>query len=401
MSLKKMEFILVLAILFGIHLSLQSNVYVRASYLLMALYILILLIKGKIPFTTKSMLAYISISVIGLIPYLLHDTSNITRSLNYLYYILQGFIVVFVIVKNKDIDWVKSIIFVYWIFNISIGIYEIVTENHLVHANIYNYTQTITNVPLGLFFNQNDYGIFLSLVTPYFFIKYFNSKRQRIYYLMALSLNIFLIISTGSIGAYLTLAINLLIAFILIENKDKWKILYFPALIFAVYNAFQNINIFEKIEIDYILRKIARHSTSLDLIPTDRVNIISSYLNIFKDNLLGVGAGQATIVGKANYGISINPHSLLVEVAVEYGLIGLMIILTLYFVYLYRLIRVMAIKHGSLDHDIVKKSVFINYITMILWTNVPSRVLNGFDIFWIFIGLIILILYNSTNLNEV
>jgi cell division protein FtsW (lipid II flippase) len=231
-------------------------------------------------------------------------------------------------------------------------------------------------------------------------MKYFNSERQRIYYLLALSLNLFLIISTGSVGAYLTLAINLLIAFMLIGIKKKWRILYFPVIIFAAYNLLQKMNLFDKLEIDYILRKITRHSMSFDLIPADRVNIILSYFSIFKDNLLGVGAGQATVIGKANYGISINPHSLLVEVAVEYGMIGLMIILSLYFIYLYRLIRVMTVKDDSLDFNILKKTVFINYITMFLWTNVPSRILNGFDIFWIFIGLIILMLYKSKNLNE-
>lgn len=401
MNLKKMEFVLVLALLFGIHLSPPSNVYIRASYFFMILYIVKLLFKGTVPFTKKSLWNYIFISILGSLPYLFNSAINIERGLNYFFYIFQGFLIVFIIVKNKDIYWVKSIIFVYWIFNVVVGLYEIITGNHLVHANIYNYTQSITNVPLGLFFNQNDYGIFLSLIAPYFLMKYFHSRKYRFNYLTALTINIFLIIATGSFGAYLTLAINLLIAFILIGNSKKWKILYFPAIILVAYNVFKKINIFERLEVDYIFRKITRHSISLDLIPTDRVDILSSYFTIFKDNLFGVGAGQATIVGKANYGISINPHSLLVEIAVEYGILGLMIILSLYFIYLIKLIRSMATKQGSFEYNMLKKTIFINYITMILWTNIPSRILNGFDIFWIFIGLVILILHNSTNLNEV
>ncbi|MCK4257775.1 MAG: O-antigen ligase family protein [Halanaerobiales bacterium] len=391
MKLKKIETILIISILFGIYLSFNHNSFLKVSNLFMLIYITILMIKGTIPFTKKSFFIFLLICILGFFPYIIFDSFHLVSGIKYMYYIFQGFVIIFIIQRNKDFNWIKKIVTFYWFLNIILGCFEVIFGIHLKYANIYNYTQSINKVPLGLFFNQNDYGVFLSLIAPFIFIKFMSEKKGRIKYLLSMIINTILIISTGSIGAYITLALNLTLSYVILDKKHRKKILILPVLLTVIS---PGILLNKFLEYEYIFRKISRFSLQKSIIPLDRIEILSIYFSIFTDTIIGVGAGQATTFGMIKRGISINPHSLLMEIAVEFGVAGILFTLGIYIYALIKLLRIIIRFRNTSTEYIIGSVAAINLTTFFLWTNVPSRVLNGFDVFWIILGIVVVIINN-------
>lgn len=394
MDKKVIDLLYIFSALIGVHLSLPGYPMIRLSFIVLALTILKYLLKKKFYFNCRGLFICLIIMILGIIPYFTNDKFIVKDYISYTFYILQGLFIVFLIKDKISIVSIYKLIFLFWSINVVLGGYQIITGIHLPMARIERYTSSISNVPLGTFFNQNDFAVFLVLVIPFFIFHLSNvdKVRHKIGMYTGLIINIFMIISTGSTGAIISAIISLMISYILICMQRKNMKPIVAMLIFTLLiGVFIKTLDFNYIELEYIKAKIDRVSTE-GIMSRDRKVLFNNYLEISKENIMGVGGGQAQNLNYILFNDRNNPHSLFLEILINYGMVGLIFSSVFFIMLLIKSLKnyVLFWKAGDLFNRNLSAVLLVNLMSFIIISNVPSRILNGFDIIWVILGLIYL-----------
>ncbi len=370
---------LIVLIFIGVNFSLDGSVYFRGSTIISAIYWFIRFSKNRHFFIRYESLLLLILIFSGLLPIMYNYHFSTHSYVNSLYFIFLGITMIDVIVNSISLSDLILSLNIILAINVAIGLYEVLTGNHLPYVSIINYNVRFNNVPIGLFFNQNDYGIFLSLLVPFVI----NQKINRFYKYITIILMLFLIFATGSNGAIILLIMNLFIQFAYSLKYLKSQDIFIRFFIIMVSVILVVLLVQRFVEIEYLMLKLSRISSIENIITVSRLNILKDYFFILIRYPFGVGLGQSTIINYALNGSHINSHSFFLEIFVELGIISGIVIISMYFYAIFKVISKRLITPISVF-------VFSSLITFPLWSNIPSRIVEGFDIFWLLIGLTIL-----------
>lgn len=296
--------------------------FVKSFYLTTLILLIISIILGILIFNFK-----FSMNEIGLVPIL---SENLTRMLKI---ILSMMLFVDFANKNKDTNKknLYDISINITIILIGLGIYGIINPTEL---NTWVGSEEYVRSSLGEL-DLNQYAIYLAILIVFPLFNYFsNIKNLRIISLISIGVTIVTILFTLSKSGILTLIFIIVIYFIFINKafyKEKKSVLIITsmALLILLWITSNLLNILKS-------RFVNSYSTGgLESLTTNRLEYWINGIETTFNNSLIFGFGGANHSGMyINYlytGNYIVMHSIYVSAFVEYGLIGIiMIILVIY-----------------------------------------------------------------------
>jgi teichuronic acid biosynthesis protein TuaE len=314
-----------------------------------------------------------------------NHVSNKLYAIKEIGYLMMGFMILIILFTLKKIYTDFHAIFLKawlagYVINILIGYFQFFTSTQFISEfSLYALTKDANHLihlsPASVWGNPNNFAMYLVLCMFIFYI-YIAPKNVYKYYVLIIPA-VFLIFMTNSrINIFLAF-INLLLPLMsiasinaLIEFISKHKIVILFSLIFAVYIFTFNKTIYTAVTIDNA------ESTSVSI----RKNLISNGLMFFSENMmLGIGPGQFQEYLETGKGYHhteniVNPHCALIEIASQYGLIILVLLIINFSYLLYY-----TYKHFRF-HTFVKTSYCL--FVLALLSNVSSGYLKS-DLTWV------------------
>ncbi|WP_421381510.1 O-antigen ligase family protein [Bacillus salacetis] len=252
---------------------------------------------------------------------------NIVDAIKYFVVIGIGIMVIFLVVLLFR-KFSNYIIFYYtWIFMLvivtAIGVWNHVTEHHLVTSAIINEPPHKQHIPTSVFKNQNDFASYLA-ISVFFLsasIKYIKNFIYRLACLGLLGVMLYLIYVTESRASILAIVIGAAGMFFLwLSTKNKKRLVIagavLAALLFIVkFDTFYNI-----------YNKVTEFNPALQVTDSNdmRRNLLLNSTNFIIDTYgFGVGSGNAEHYMKyyKEYptGGILNVHNWWVEIFVDFG----------------------------------------------------------------------------------
>jgi len=258
---------------------------------------------------------------------------------------------------------------------IGIGIWEILTKNHLPTSRIsLEYLKPwYLNRPSGVFANMNDYATFLCLTAPflYLLVEYTKKKFLKILCIALLGIAFFMIIFVNSRANMIAVALEFTVIFIFSIKKHKWKsflcfllfvlLMFFAStFIFSSYTE-QSLLSFQQFAIQIRnIGNVARINIRLNLLKNGAIFLRNS-------GLMGVGAGNVEWYegNKAVYYVGnltrANIHNWWVEILVNYGIF----IFVFYLIFYFSLLKNLFLIYKNEEQDILKLFAEGSFISLI------------------------------------
>lgn len=304
------------------------------------------------------------------------------RTLSYYQTLIFGTLII--LSMGLFIDSVKKIDTMYKIYGMTIVLssvlawYESLSGNYFNPSGVMQYN--LQGVATVGFYNPNDYSLLLIVNMPLFL---YWIKEYRIFYkVMAW----FVIITTFYV-AYVNETRSVVVVFFaftlyfLFDVIRKKGILFFLSilslgLVVIVVNIDIILNTFGWI------KSIDTDDASLNV----RMSLMQSALDVFKDNIFGVGSGNAEIY-MSGMG---NIHNLWIELLVNYGLLIFILLLLFWSVNIYKLFKFRKYNKYSITL-LLMALIFIPTATI-------SSSAFQFNIFWFLMGLMVSVNYITTTL---
>jgi teichuronic acid biosynthesis protein TuaE len=248
---------------------------------------------------------------------------------------------------NHYISDLKRLIEFYWLWLVIffvlclIGVWEVLTGNHLNISNLYM-DDRLSFAPTAVFFNQNDFAWYLVLTIPFVlaWFRYYPKLISRVIAFFALILAIWLLIMTTSRSCFLAFFVGAIFQFfILFKLKNKIKVLFF--LIFA----FPIFYIIFSDKILFLYQIVQQQISSLIplIVNSGEIGSLSVRKNLIKNALyftvnsfgFGIGAGNVEYY-MAHFSIYpvfdiTNVHNWWIEIMVNYGVFVFVGYLCFYF----------------------------------------------------------------------
>ncbi|OES44939.1 O-antigen ligase family protein [Domibacillus iocasae] len=253
------------------------------------------------------------------------------------------------------------------------------------------------NIPTSVFTNENDLGVFLATMVPFFLSAIeFNKKiKIKLIFIFLLISNMILIILTGSRGSFLALGIGIFLYLIsLYAYRSKLTVKQISGNVFLasiLIVAFTVIiaNIGTAISFTY---NFIYNDASNDI----RINLIKNGFQFLQSTYgfgIGLGSFESYMLTKGpNYYASdiINIHNWLAEIFVESGfLIGTLYILV--YVSILKNIYKIYIKTQHNNTKMITKTLLIALLVLLIASNVPSSFFQ-FRTHWILVSLSVVFL---------
>lgn len=333
--------------------------------------------------------------------------SDIHKGLIELLSIFNGFIIIYIFINSElsNVFSEKTINLLYWIitFFVIVGLIEIVTGLHWRASAFNDLGSTIAmydnhHLATGFMYNMNDFSALLSCFSPILIYKKLGYKR----WITLVGIVIINFINDAS-----TCSLSMIIYFtyvLLLEKGKNEKVTIFKRVFFGALCIFIITFIFINIEslvgrndlIGAISRQIyyaRRQSGSL----FRRLKIYEdSILVWFNGHILGMGPSSFTnyFTEHPSTSLLVNPHSLLLEILTQYG-----IIIFLGFLVLLSKMTLKAVKKYRIADEenrilfLIVIGFAVNYI---ISSFAPSTFL-GYAYQWLLIGLIACQLDKSNN----
>ncbi len=296
--------------------------------------------------------------------------------------LLFGVAVIFLTVRLiYNTEWLEKF-YKIWGFSllgtIIVALWEISTNNHLPSSGAIFYR--LDNVATAGFFNPNDFSFFLILSLPVIFHWIKQKGRYRLFGGF-MFLSDFYINYVNGARFMLLLFILASFAFMISLVKNNKKLLALFITVFTVISFFNIDTIKESIE---ITSSLSESDSSNDI----RKLLAIGAWNIFKNNLFGVGPGNAPYYMDL-YGVSVGTlnvvHNFWLEVLVNYGFFIFMGIVIFFTTSVYKMFKAVR------TSDNLRSS-----ISPLLWSSVlfipaciESSSIFTFSITWFFFGLMI------------
>lgn len=193
------------------------------------------------------------------------------------------------------------------VLNVFFGVYLVDVESDLLRYG---------NIPLGFFGNPNDFATFVVMGIFGLFLGWTISKTINIVELISVLFSIYLIYLAGSRGSLIGILVFVLLFTIFhlidrISRNHSW-VLMLSIIVVAIFS-YLFIFLPEGL-ISFLLNIFSSEETIVSDIY--RIRIVNESIRMFLDSkLLGVGPLVTTQL------LNINPHNLLVEILVDYGLV--------------------------------------------------------------------------------
>ena len=378
--------VILLVVLFGKYSEIFAG-RLRLDYLVVITTSVIMIIVGKIKFEIKEVILICILMTLLFIPTFDQGDVFSIRSLKYIFYFAYGISIVeilhsykFILEDHRFKATVYKVLKIFCFINVIIAIWEIKTGNHFKYGETIRYTETWSNIPAGLFFNFNDYAIFIFMLIP-LFVHYKDKKLSSFVIIISSIILLFVIGSrTAIICTFALFFID-----VQFDRKSKKfsakKMLVYLLLglcaIAIIYNLTNSSNTYMVIE------KIKQ---SKDF--GGRGKILTEYLYILKDNLWGKGILSYNLWESGDL---TNPHNMLIELMLYFGVFGGI------FVYIkFIIITVKSLRKSLKTKDAFFLPISLSFLFLICVAHIGvSSVFSGFSVFWVFLGLIKANLVNS------
>lgn len=332
-------------------------------------------------------------------------SDDLSRSIYYVYFLLSGFLTILLILFYADSKMIKILIFGLFAFifsNILLAPVEILFDYHLPYSAVILYPK-LANIPTGFFHDPNDLGTALQLVIPFFLFLIF--WRKNLWWLASTGtvFSLLILFVSGSRGGWLGLILSIIGGIILFYHRYKkmflellarFSILFVFLLLLLVAIPVSDST---KLMPSKVLSKIEtlnaesiREGTTPEISSLYfRIRIIYLSYQSLKNNLFGLGPGMSDIyIGKAFFFplIYYNPHNMWGEVAIDYGLPGLLFFVLFYFSLLIKLYQTF---HSASDGFVkyLTAASFISLTGFIISSISPSTVWRPFPVMWTIFGL--------------
>ena len=276
-------------------------------------------------------------------------------------------------IKNKnEIEFCEKILLVNVFIVLLLGLYECFTGDYIIETyESYKYQRSIFGLykPVATFYNINNLGIFILLMTPICYNALDNLRRgKNIVKYIFLILELFIIISTNSRGAIIGFIIFLTLYYK--EKMKRYKVMY---------NIILSLCIILLIISVFINRLFINNGTSL-ISEESRIEIWKQTIKtIIDNNFVGVGPGNISTYNlksdyySFNFG---NPHNYFLEFLGDFGIVGFIA----FIVWLYDIIKMYKKKIKTESDEKIKRKVenyYIYYIIFIISTITPSTMMTA------------------------
>lgn len=269
---------------------------------------------------------------------------NTDNSIKNLLYLSVNFSILFTIIylSNKANNPQESIIWgwtLLLLLTFPIAIFELLFNIHLPSTYHDSMTEmhynTITNRSFAsvTFGNLNGYNIVLCYVFPFVSGAIAHKqlfKKKTILFITLASLVALLIIWNGSRAAVLSLITGLVLFYIYYpkEKEHTGMIIITISLVIGAIFLLMSKDTFQVILVRF------QEQGFQDVGRTE--NISSGFDALLNSSLLGVGVGNYETVMEEKYGLTyINPHNMLLEIAVQYGIF----VFLGFLIFLFRILR--------------------------------------------------------------
>jgi hypothetical protein len=206
--------------------------------------------------------------------------------------------------------------------------YEIFTGYHFSYNDEERIFRNINfNAPFASVFfgNYNNYSAFISLCFPFALYLLLHEKfhfNKKIFVSLTIFLSIVIIIINGSKGALLSILLVFFIYFIFKIKKFLPYFIYSIPFVFSFLIFIPN----DILDIFYLLFEYRFINVDLGNNQSERIGHLFSSIDFLEDSFgFGIGAGsfEALVIHSKYYLGIVNPHNLLIEIGVQYGLIVL------------------------------------------------------------------------------
>ncbi len=311
-------------------------------------------------------------------------------------FLLMGILVIFFATyyffTEKDLINLYHIWLFVFCLLIVIGFWEHLTGIHLPVSSLYSEVRPyLMHIPTGVFFNPNDYAIFLALGIPFSLTLFRYSKKKYLYFLSICCFisAFYLIISTGSRANIVAVLFEILFIFIFLMNINKkakfliglTTIIIIFSVIFPLESAYQ---VYNKImaELNSLMIQLRLREGSIGI----RVNLLKNCLYfLYSSAGFGIGAGNAEyyIANYSKYYTSgiINPHNWWLEILVNYGLIIFLGYIFFYIGIIKRLWKIYRSIHSKVDKKICE-TLLISMLGF-FFASVSSSSIMAFNPQWL------------------
>lgn len=378
--------VILLVILLGKYSEILSG-RLRLDYFVVVIAAFIMGLVGQIKFEITEVILMCVLIVFLFIPTLNQSSILDVRSIKYIFYFLYGISIVEILYSYKFIiehEKYKAIIYrifkVFYVINAIVALWEVITGKHLSYGDISRYTETWSNIPAGLFFNFNDYAIFIFMLLP-LFVHYKNRKLSSLFFIIS---GIILLFIIGSRTAMISV-FALFLLDISLNRKNKRlspkRIFVYLLLLISVVTIIYNLM---DTSATYMVIEKIKYSKDFG----GRGRILSEYLYILRYNLWGKGILAYNLWESGNL---TNPHNMLIELMLYFG------VFAGGFVY----IKFLMLSFKSLRKSLKVKDAFflpisLSFFFLIFLAHIGiSSVFSGFSVFWVFLGLVKANLANS------
>ena len=285
-------------------------------------------------------------------------------------------------IANRDeIEFCEKVLLVNVFIVLLLGLYECFTGNYIIETyESYRYQRSIFGLykPVATFYNINNLGIFILLMTPICYNALDNIKKGKyiIKYIFVI-LVLFIIISTNSRGAIIGFVIFLTLYYK--EKMKQYKIMYNLILISCIM----------LLIISVFISGLFMNNEESSISEESRIEIWKQTIKtIIDNNFVGVGPGNISAYNlKADYySFSFgNPHNYFLEFLGDFGIVGFIsFIVWLYYIMKTYKKKIKTEKDKKIKHR--AENYYIYYIIFIISTITPSTMMTA-QYIWLGFGL--------------
>lgn len=317
-----------------------------------------------------------------------------------IYYLIVFSILIFitvVLINNMEnvMNAEKTFIFIA-VISIVVALAEFITGKHLPVSRFSDPTNVFYlsdyRAITGPFYNENDFSLFLSLLTPFLILKFMERKSLyiKIFYLVLFLASIIIIVINDAKLVLIAIALQI-IGVVVIAKINVLRKIIFSIVIFLtaliVVNA-ELISSFTEAFYEII------NGQGPNVV---RLNLILNGILVVKSNLLGVGTGNYIhhISPDLFLGGIVNPHNWWVELLSEHGII---IFVSYLYMFLWLLKSLLSIYKEKTKISNIAFAVFLSLFGFIISSGAPSS-LYFFWPMWLMIGVALAVI-NVSYLNK-
>ena len=305
--------------------------------------------------------------------------------------------------------WIRSLWQVgfplYWAVTIIVALMEIHTGHHLGATSVRG-----EHIPTAFYYDPNNLGVAVALVLPFVWFWPMAFQRRQLPGIVAALFTVLLLyvmVKTGSRGGELALVVNLVVLpFVLSGQARAWAFLALGVGVVVLVGLIAYArSLGPAVQHQLALSKLARIPDLFRFNPPRNLPPgVAPGSNVIRWNIyrtewwalrlhpLGLGPrGVQRFIGYwihhgspyNTYGVSA-PHSLWLEVAVNFGWIGLVLFAAFYFAVLAYAWR--AVKSPDALRSGLGRAAFCGLTGFILGSFSPSSVMIGFDVMYVALG---------------